>query len=226
LQEADAALELQPNFRAAVGLKEQALLYVSAKAVDPNFIGSEERMKASLMGMQNFTGFCCFDLSLPYLQQPRILQSQRFHEAAALYEESIKRTPALPEVEAWRGELETLRFWRDYFDPYKGGAVVKVADSQGLKTQPRILSKPDPQYTEEEVKGAESKKVVLMAVMSDGGEVRHVITLRPVRYSLAVKAIEAARKIQFEPATKDGKAVSVVSLVEYEVKKSTGNNGP
>jgi tetratricopeptide (TPR) repeat protein len=226
LKEADAALELQPNFQAALNLKKQALFYVFTRAVIPGLLGSEERMKASLMGMQNFAGFCCFDLSAPHLQEPRARQSKSFDEAAAIYEEAIKRTPNLPEVAAWRGELETLRFWKDYFDPYKGSAKVKVTDSQDLKTPPRILSKPDPQYTEEEVKWAESKKVVLMTVLDDNGKVMHTIVLRPLSYDVTVKAFEAAKKIQFEPATKDGKPVSVVSLVEYEVRKPSGTNSP
>ena len=226
LKEADAALELQPGFQAALNLKKQALFYVFVSAVSPALIGSEEREKASLMGLQNFVGFCCFDLSLPHLQHSRARQSKMFDEAATLYEESIKRTPNLPEAAAWRGELETLRFWKDYFDPYKGSARVRVTDSRDLKTQPRILSQPDPQYTAEEVKGAESKKVVLLTVLSDSGEVKHTIVLRPLKYDLTLKAVEAAGKIQFEPATRDGKSVSVVSVVEYVVKKSAGKNTP
>ena len=226
LKEADAALALQPGFQAALNLKRETLFYVFVSAVSPALIGSEERSKALLMGLQNFAGFCCFDLSSPHLQEPRARQSKMFDEAAMLYEEAIERTPNLPEAAAWRAELETLRFWKDYFDPYKGSAKVKVTDSHDLKTQPRILSQPDPQYTEEEVKGAESKKVVLMTVLSDSGEVRHTIVLRPLSYHLTVKTVEAARKIRFEPATRDGKSVSVVSVVEYEVRKPAGKNTP
>jgi hypothetical protein len=68
------------------------------------------------------------------------------------------------------------------------------------------------------VKAAGSRKVVLMTVMGDGGKVMHTVVVRPLSYDVTVKAFEAAGKIQFEPATKDGKPVSVVSLVEYEVK--------
>lgn len=225
LREADAALELRPDFRAAVGLKEQALFYVFATAVKPDLAGSDEGMKGAVMWLQAFTGYCCIDLSAPHLQQARAEQSKKFDEAAALYEESIRRTPNLPETAAWRDELETLRFWAVYFDPYKGEAKVKVTDSRDLKTQPRILSRPEPQYTEEELKGTESKKVVLMTVLTDGGEVKHTIVLRPLRYDVTVKAFEAASKIRFEPATRDGKPVSVVSVFEYVVKKSSGKSG-
>jgi TonB family protein len=79
----------------------------------------------------------------------------------------------------------------------------------------RIISKPEPQYTEEAKRNQISGTVVLMAVLSSSGQVTNVRAASSLPYGLTERAIEAARLIRFTPAMKDGRNVSQYIQLEY-----------
>jgi protein TonB len=79
----------------------------------------------------------------------------------------------------------------------------------------RLLSKPEPQYTEEARRNQLSGTVVLRAVFSSSGEVVQIRALRTLPFGLTERAIAAARQIQFVPALKGGQRVSVSMQLEY-----------
>ena len=79
----------------------------------------------------------------------------------------------------------------------------------------RILSRPEPQYTEEARKNQVSGTVVLRALFSSGGQVTGIRAVSGLPYGLTEKAIAAARNIRFSPAMKDGRAVSQYIQIEY-----------
>jgi TonB family protein len=79
----------------------------------------------------------------------------------------------------------------------------------------RLLSKPEPQYTEEARKNQLSGTVVLLAIFSSSGEVVQIRAVHSLPFGLTERAIAAARKIQFVPAVKGGQPVSVSMQLEY-----------
>lgn len=79
----------------------------------------------------------------------------------------------------------------------------------------RVLSKPEPQYTEEARRNQISGTVVLRAEFSKTGEVINIKTINPLPFGLTERAIAAARQIRFVPATKDNQPVSVHMQLEY-----------
>ncbi|MGI8917092.1 MAG: energy transducer TonB, partial [Pyrinomonadaceae bacterium] len=79
----------------------------------------------------------------------------------------------------------------------------------------RLLSKPEPQYSEEARRNQISGTVVLRAVFSKTGEVINIRAISPLPYGLTERAIAAARQIRFLPATKDDHPVSVHMQLEY-----------
>ncbi|MBD0324918.1 MAG: TonB family protein [Pyrinomonadaceae bacterium] len=79
----------------------------------------------------------------------------------------------------------------------------------------RILSRPEPQYTEEARKNQVSGTVVLRAVFSSSGQVTGIRAVSGLPYGLTEKAIAAARQIRFQPAMKDGRPVSQYIQIEY-----------
>lgn len=79
----------------------------------------------------------------------------------------------------------------------------------------RIISRPEPTYTEEARKNQVSGTVVLRAVFSAGGAVTNIRTVSGLPYGLTEKAIAAARQIKFSPAVKDGRAVSQYIEIQY-----------
>ncbi|HEX8144568.1 MAG TPA: energy transducer TonB [Pyrinomonadaceae bacterium] len=79
----------------------------------------------------------------------------------------------------------------------------------------RILSRPEPVYPESARKYLVSGTVVLRAVFSANGEVTHIRAVKKLPHGLTERSIAAARQIKFEPAMKDGRAVSQHVLIEY-----------
>lgn len=79
----------------------------------------------------------------------------------------------------------------------------------------RLLSKPEPQYTEEARKNQLSGTVVLRAIFTSSGEVVQIHALNTLPFGLTERAIAAARQIRFVPAVKGGQPVSVSMQLEY-----------
>ena len=84
-----------------------------------------------------------------------------------------------------------------------------------VNVKARILSRPEPQYTEEARKNQVSGTVVLRAVFSSSGQVTNIRAVSSLPYGLTERAIAAARQIRFTPAMKDGRAVSQYIQIEY-----------
>ena len=79
----------------------------------------------------------------------------------------------------------------------------------------RLLSKPEPQYTEEARRNQVSGTVTLRAIFSSSGDVVQIRTLNSLPFGLTERAIAAARQIKFVPAMKNGHPVSVRMQLEY-----------
>jgi TonB family protein len=79
----------------------------------------------------------------------------------------------------------------------------------------RIISRPEPQYTEEARKNQISGTVVLRAVLGSNGSVTGIRAVSGLPFGLTEKAISAAHQIRFVPAQKDGRAVSQYIQIEY-----------
>ncbi|HZE72500.1 MAG TPA: energy transducer TonB [Pyrinomonadaceae bacterium] len=79
----------------------------------------------------------------------------------------------------------------------------------------RVISKPEPQYTEEARRHQITGTVVLRVIFSSSGQVTNIRTVQSLPFGLIEKAISAARQIRFSPAIKDGQAVSVYMQLEY-----------
>ena len=96
-----------------------------------------------------------------------------------------------------------------------GGDYSRIFQGRDVTTKARLLSKPEPQYTEEARKNQITGTVVLKVVFASSGQITNIQTMRGLPYGLTEKAIAAARNIRFEPATKDGHKVSMWMQLEY-----------
>ncbi|MGH9904057.1 MAG: energy transducer TonB [Pyrinomonadaceae bacterium] len=84
-----------------------------------------------------------------------------------------------------------------------------------VEQRARVLSKPEPQYTDEARRNQISGTVVLRAVFSRTGEVTNIRAIQILPFGLTEKAIAAARQIRFLPAINDNRPVSVYMQLEY-----------
>jgi TonB family protein len=90
--------------------------------------------------------------------------------------------------------------------------VYKLTD---VSTRPRVITKPEPQYTEAARRNQVTGTVVLRVVFSSGGQVTNIQAVQKLSDGLTEKAIAAARQIRFVPATRDGQPVSMYMQLEY-----------
>jgi protein TonB len=96
-----------------------------------------------------------------------------------------------------------------------GGESPPGFGGSGSLQRARVLSKPEPQYTEDARKNQVTGTVVLRVVFASSGEVVQIRAVRSLPFGLTERAIAAARQIKFEPAMLDGRAVSVSMQLEY-----------
>jgi TonB family protein len=90
-----------------------------------------------------------------------------------------------------------------------------VYTSREVSEKMRLISKPEPSYTEE----ARQKKiwgtVVLRVVFTGRGTVENIRVISGLPYGLTERAIDSAKAIRFVPARKDGLPVSIWMQLEY-----------
>ena len=83
-------------------------------------------------------------------------------------------------------------------------------------TQPvRITFKPVPAFTEGARKFQVSGVVRIRAIFAATGEVTNIVVVKGLPHGLTWRALDAAKKIKFEPAQKDGHVVSQYIVLEY-----------
>jgi len=78
-----------------------------------------------------------------------------------------------------------------------------------VTTMPRLLVDSKPEYPEEARKRGVEGKVILEIIVDEKGEVASARVLKSVEPVLDKVALDAAKKLRFSPATKDGRPVSV-----------------
>ena len=96
-----------------------------------------------------------------------------------------------------------------------GGGYDRIFTGKEVTSKARLISKPEPQYTEDARKNQVTGTVVLKVVFSSNGSVSNIRTVSGLPYGLTERAIAAARQIKFVPATKDGHPVSMWMQLEY-----------
>jgi TonB family protein len=141
--------------------------------------------------------------------------------AAASLEKFLALRPDDLDADVWREQLDTLR-----------ARIAKSAESTGtlavsqpaedlplagkeVTTKVRILSKPEPTYTKAARMAGVTGTVVIRCVFGSDGQVKNLVVTQALGYGLTSRAAQAARKIRFVPATKEGRQVSMFMQLEY-----------
>jgi TonB family protein len=96
-----------------------------------------------------------------------------------------------------------------------GGAVFKVG---GGVSRPMVISKVDPEYSEEARKAKYSGNVELSVVVDVEGRVRDIRVVKSLGMGLDEKAREAVAKWKFKPGMKGGQAVNVEALIDVNFR--------
>jgi len=182
LNNAEAAIKLQPSVAAAYLLKSQALVSFLGDALVGEVEDSADARKA------------------------------RNSEAAEALSKYLELNPNSENKNTWTEQLESLRF---FVNPRKPGEDPLVFSAKEVTTKVRVLSKPEPQYTNDARAMGVTGTVVLRCIFTADGAVKHFLVVRGLPAGLTEQAISAARRIKFVPATKDGRTVSTFIQLEY-----------
>jgi TonB family protein len=84
----------------------------------------------------------------------------------------------------------------------------------GGVTAPSLLSKVEPEYSEEARKAKYQGVVTLYIQVDPDGRARNMRVLHSLGMGLDEKAMDAVRQWKFKPGTKDGRPVTVEALIE------------
>jgi TonB family protein len=191
LKHLEAALSLKPEFSPALLLKSQAILRAYAEKIF----------------------FSVPSTTAPTKTEPQPLRHQSLKEAAQSLDKYLQLNPAARDAALWRAQLEALRPYAEDADKPAGERT--FFSVREVTTRARIINKPEPAYTSAARSNQVSGTVMLSVVLADDGTIKHILVLNELPYGLTEKAVEAAKKIKFVPATKDGRPVSMVVIVEY-----------
>jgi periplasmic protein TonB len=96
-----------------------------------------------------------------------------------------------------------------------GGGVFKVG---GGVSQPAVIYKVDPEYSEEARKAKYSGTVMLSVVVDAEGHARDIHVVKSLGMGLDEKAMEAVEKWKFKPGMKGGMAVNVRATIEVNFR--------
>jgi TonB family protein len=137
-------------------------------------------------------------------------------DSAEKYLELSSR-PSKSKVEEWDGRAEFLRAYvrQTATDEMGENVAFKVYAPAQVTTKARILSRTEPEYTDEARQHLVSGTIVLRGVFAFDGKVRGLRVMSGLPYGLTSRAIKAARKIKFVPATINGQPVSQYIQIEY-----------
>lgn len=96
-----------------------------------------------------------------------------------------------------------------------GGGVFRVG---GGVSQPVIVFKVDPEYSEEARKAKYSGTVVLSVIVDTEGKAREIKVIKSLGMGLDEKAVEAVDKWKFKPGMKAGSPVNVRAQIEVNFR--------
>jgi TonB family protein len=93
--------------------------------------------------------------------------------------------------------------------------IMRNIEPMSANLRPTFLYREQAKYTEIARINREQGTVILLAVFGANGELQIFRVIRSLPDGLTHKAIEAARKLRFTPATKNGRRVSVWGALEF-----------
>ncbi len=193
VKDADKAISLNADYSQAYTLKSDALLANFGKLVNG---GVKPRDAANLL-----------------------------EQAQSALETCLKNCRNNLQVESQKKAVDTLHLFTEYFSRNRNAQLSDTTDASSGQTIPstadssvtplKILKKPAAQYSNNARENGISGTVRVAALFSENGRVTHILVLKSLGGGLTENAVSAAKQLEFEPATKDGKPISQVRIIEY-----------
>jgi TonB family protein len=133
------------------------------------------------------------------------------------YAALLRRTNRAIEAETLEARAKDVQSHWHEGQPQRDLATGVFRVSDGV-TPPKVLSKLQPQYTEEARAGKIQGTTVLYVEIGPDGLARNIQVQRSLEPGLDQKAIEAVQQWRFLPGMKDGVTVTVAATIEINFK--------
>jgi TonB family protein len=91
----------------------------------------------------------------------------------------------------------------------------EVYNGRDVAIKAIVKKRPEPSYTRDARKNKIEGTVILRCIFASNGKVTNIHVVSGLPDGLTERAVKAAQKIKFKPATRDGKPVSMWMQVEY-----------
>ena len=118
------------------------------------------------------------------------------------------------------GTLERILEDSEVYGGNRGSSTERILSSKESDSRVVIISKPQPSYTREGRRNGIQGFVTLKILLSGNSRVTRVRVLKGLRSGLTESAMQAACKMKFKPALKDGQPVSQWVIAEYMFRLS------
>jgi TonB family protein len=211
--EANKALAIDPKNPEALytlgiidlrkGAKEEAV-----KKADECIAANPDFAVAYLLKSQAFVSFVSGAMLAS--REPEDERQNKYRSAAEALENYLKLETNPYAAEPWKEQLETLKFL--LADKSVRG---EIYSGREVTAKARLLSKPEPMYTERARQESVEGTVILRCVFAADGRVTHILVMQALPGGLTERSIAAAKQIRFIPATIDGNPVSMWIQLEY-----------
>jgi TonB family protein len=126
---------------------------------------------------------------------------------------ALSSKPSKSKNEEWSLRSDSLLGFADIADAKPD--VKTLFKPKEVDVKARVISKPEPAYTEEARKNQVTGTVVLNVIFAATGKVIGIRVVSGLPDGLTASSINSARRIKFIPAMKDGKPVSMYAQLEY-----------
>jgi tetratricopeptide (TPR) repeat protein len=204
LDRAEEALKIKPDYPQALILKTQTLVNIFYQEEQAKWGGKPEWREEG-KSSDDAVG-----------EAKKRADYSLLNAASESLESYLKLELGRYERAFWSEQLETLRFYAQRADNSRSDDPIT---GMTATLKPTILHRERARVTDAASNAGVNGTVVLLVVFAEDGLMKHILVIQGLSHGLTERAIEAARKIKFTPAMRDGKPVSVIGYLEYTFKQ-------
>ncbi len=211
----EAALALMRLGQIAMANKDldsAAMLFERAQSSDPAKAATATLWLADVRARQNN-----FDEADALYQRAIATEDPKSIDAGvamSMYSNFLKKQGRLEEAASYLEQSKQV-YMANSVGPRASSGTYRIG---GSVSAPRVLSKVEPDYSEEARLGALQGTVVMSVVIGVDGMAHDIIVTRPLGLGLDDKAVEALSQWRFAPGTKGGEPVPVFATIEVNFR--------
>ena len=131
--------------------------------------------------------------------------------AKASLSDCLELCPSASRDEVERRYESLDAFERYFLSQYDGQN--KGSDEEISKL--KVNEMPPVSYSDRARQAGEQGEITLLVEFRSDGSIGHILPVKTLMYGLTEQAVAAAKKLRFEPVTKNGEPISVIKLVSY-----------